>query len=77
MDRHGMGDVVKIMDRVCDQMASNGEEKPLDLNNVTLRISMDVTGIVGFNKDFHTTTNLHDAETEATIENLKAGGTSC
>ena len=72
-----MGDVVKIMDRVCVQMASNGEEQALDLNNVTLRISMDVTGIVGFNKDFQTTNNFHDAETDATIENLKAGQHPC
>ena len=73
MRRHGMGDVVKIMDRVCEQLSLLGGEEALDVNNVTLRISMDVTGIVGFNKDFKTTEDFHDIKTDATIENLKAG----
>ena len=73
MRRHGMADVVKIMNRVCEQLSLLGEEEALDVNNVTLRISMDVTGIVGFNKDFKTTEDFHDIKTDATIENLKAG----
>ena len=36
----------------------------LDMNNVTLRISLDVTGIVGFAKDFQTCRSFKDASTD-------------
>ena len=34
------------------------------MNNVTLRISLDVTGIVGFAKDFKTCSSFKDAGTD-------------
>ena len=62
-----------IMDRVCEQLNLVDTDEAVDVNNITLRISMDVTGIVGFAKDFRTTCSFHDEKTNATIENLKSG----
>ena len=50
-----------------------GPKADVDLNNVTMRMAMDVTGIVGFAKDFKTTEALDDPATDETFETLKAG----
>jgi hypothetical protein len=36
----------------------------VDMNNVTLRISLDVTGLVGFGKDFKTCASFSDSGTD-------------
>ncbi len=36
----------------------------VDMNNVTLRISLDVTGLVGFAKDFETCASFSDSGTD-------------
>ena len=43
----------------------------LDMNNVTLRISLDVTGLVGFAKDFQTCDTFMDAGTDELFEIIK------
>lgn len=62
--RRGFPDVIRILDRVVANMAGVPPGTELDMNNVTLRISLDVTGMVGFAKDFHTCSSFKDAGTD-------------
>ena len=53
-----------MLDKVIDNMAGMPPGAELDMNNVTLRISLDVTGIIGFAKDFRTCSSFKDAGTD-------------
>ena len=53
-----------MLDKVIGNMAGMAPGAELDMNNVTLRISLDVTGIVGFAKDFRTCASFKDAGTD-------------
>ena len=45
-------------------MAAMPPGAEVDMNNVTLRISLDVTGLVGFAKDFQTCASFSDSGTD-------------
>ena len=62
--RRGFPGVLRVLDKVIDNMAGMPPGAELDMNNVTLRISLDVTGIVGFAKDFRTCASFKDAGTD-------------
>ena len=65
--------MVEINDFVIQNLKDKGPAADVDLNNITMRMAMDVTGLVGFNKDFGTCKILDDEETDETFEILKAG----
>ena len=52
------------------QLGPNGD---FDINNLTMRYSMDVTGLVGFAKDFGTCRTFDDASTDELFDILRAG----
>ena len=56
--------MLKVLDKAVDNMMGMPPGAELDMNNVTLRISLDVTGIVGFAKDFRTCSSFKDAGTD-------------
>lgn len=62
--RNGFPDVIKILTKVINNMTRLPPGSELDMNNVTLRISLDVTGLVGFAKDFQTCDTFMDAGTD-------------
>lgn len=43
----------------------------LDMNNITLRIALDITGLVGFAKDFETCNTFKDADTDELFNIIK------
>lgn len=56
--------MISILDEVIANMASMPPGTELDMNNVTLRIALDVTGMVGFAKDFQTCASFKDTGTD-------------
>jgi hypothetical protein len=56
--------VVKILDQIVANILALPPEEELDVNNVTLRLALDITGLVGFAKDFGTTRSFSDAGTD-------------
>ena len=69
--RNGFPDVIKILTKVIDNMSKLPPGTELDMNNVTLRISLDVTGLVGFAKDFQTCDTFMDAGTDELFDIIK------
>ena len=56
--------MIKILTKVIGNLNKLPPGSELDMNNVTLRISLDVTGLVGFAKDFQTCDTFMDAGTD-------------
>lgn len=50
-----------------------GSHIDIDINNVTMRYAMDVTGLVGFAKDFGTCKTFNDASTDEIFDLLREG----
>lgn len=48
-----------------------GPEADIDINNVTMRFAMDVTGLVGFGKDYKTCRTFNDADTDDLFDILR------
>ncbi|CAL5223031.1 g5486 [Coccomyxa viridis] len=69
--KNGFPDVIKILTKVIANMSKLQPGTELDMNNVTLRISLDVTGLVGFAKDFQTCDTFMDAGTDELFEIIK------
>ena len=63
-----------MLDRALGNMAGMAPGAELDMNNVTLRISLDVTGIVGFAKDFRTCASFKDAGTDELFTIIQKSG---
>lgn len=59
--------------QIVDNIKRLGPEADLDMNNITMRYSMDVTGLVGFAKDFGTCRSFDDADTDELFDILRAG----
>lgn len=55
-------------------MHEAGPTMDVDMNNMFMRYAMDVTGLVGFAKDFKVTCTLSDSKTDSLFENLRTGG---
>ena len=64
--------MIKILTKVISNMNKLPPGSELDMNNVTLRISLDVTGVVGFAKDFQTCDTFMDVGTDELFEIIKA-----
>ena len=63
--------------QVVDHLKQLGPETAVDINNITMRYSMDVTGLVGFAKDFGTCRTFDDAKTDELFDILRAGAWPC
>ena len=70
--RNGFPDVIKILTKVIGNMNKLPPGSELDMNNVTLRISLDVTGLVGFAKDYQTCGTFMDVGTDELFDIIKA-----
>lgn len=70
--RKGFGHVV----RVNQQLISILEEKggaAVDMDNASLRVTLDVIGRVGFGKDFGATRDLSDGRANLAFDMMEAG----
>lgn len=56
--------MVKILDQIVANIMALPPGEEVDVNNVTLRLALDITGMVGFAKDFGTTRSFSDAGTD-------------
>lgn len=59
--------------QLVDNIARLGPTADMDINNITMRYAMDVTGLVGFAKDFATCRTFDDAETDELFDILRGG----
>ena len=66
--------MIAILDRVVANMAGMPPGTELDMNNVTLRIALDVTGMVGFAKDFQTCASFQDSGTDELFTIIQKSG---
>ena len=71
--RNGFPGVLQMAHQVVDHLKRLGPEAAVDINNITMRYSMDVTGLVGFAKDFGTCRTFDDAKTDELFDILRAG----
>ena len=76
--RNGFPGIVALADRVGRGLATNGADAPIDMNNVFMRYAMDITGVVGFAKDFAATSSVGagpcaDPGTDSLFECLRDG----
>lgn len=62
--RNGFPEVVRILDQVVGNLGALAPGEEVDVNNVTLRLALDITGLVGFAKDFGTTRSFSDSGTD-------------
>jgi hypothetical protein len=71
--RNGFPKILKLASQLVDNIKNRGPEADIDINNICMRFSMDVTGLVGFAKDFGTCRTFNDSKTDEVFEVLKAG----
>jgi fatty acid synthase len=69
----GFPGIVSIADRLAASLTAAGPCTDVDVNNMFMRYAMDITGVVGFAKDFGTTGALVDAETDSLFDTLRDG----
>jgi hypothetical protein len=72
--RNGFPNVVQILDQIVGNLQRVGSQEDVDVNNVTLRLAMDVTGLVGFAKDFGTTRTFSDTGTDELFTLIQRSG---
>jgi hypothetical protein len=65
-----------ISQRIADCLMAVGPRADVDMNNIFMRYAMDVTGLVGFGKDFRVTGSVDDHKTDELFEVLRTGA-SC
>jgi cytochrome P450 len=68
--RNGFPGIVALAERVGRGLAANGAASPIDVNNVFMRYAMDITGVVGFGKDFGATAALASASPDPATDSL-------
>lgn len=66
---HANNQLIKIL-------KARGPEAAIDMDNAASRVTLDVIGRVGFDKDFHATQNLNDAVTNRAFDLMTAGKNS-
>jgi hypothetical protein len=71
--RNGFPGILKKSMQVAESFKRLGPEADIDINNVMMRFTMDVTGLVGFAKDYQTCVNIYDAKTDDFFEVLRTG----
>lgn len=55
-----------------NNLAKLGPDTDMDMNNLTMRYTMDITGLVGFSKDFATCHSFDDAQTDELFDILRS-----
>lgn len=64
-DRNGFPSVQKVLDQVLGNMrATLAPGHEIDINNVALRLTLDINGLVGFATDFGTTRSFNDTDSD-------------
>lgn len=71
--RNGFPEVLKMALQLVENIKQLGPGTDFDVNNITMRYAMDVTGLVGFAKDFGTCRTFDDADTDELFDILRAG----
>ena len=71
--RHGFPQVLEMAQQLVRNLQAGGHCTDVDINNVTMRYAMDVTGLVGFAKDFGTCKAFNDAGTDEIFDLLREG----
>jgi hypothetical protein len=71
--RNGFPDIMAISQRMADCLMAAGPRADVDMNNIFMRYAMDVTGLVGFAKDFKVTGSMDDHKTDELFEVLRTG----
>jgi len=69
----GFPGIVALADRLAAALTAAGPTADVDVNNMYMRFAMDITGVVGFAKDFGTTASLADASTDSLFDVLRDG----
>lgn len=59
------------MSEIMEGFQKIGPAAAIDINNVTMRFAMDVTGLVGFGKDYKTCSTFDDAHTDGLFDILR------
>lgn len=70
--RKGFGHVVQV-NRQLINILKDKRGVPVDLDNATLRVTLDVIGRVGFGKDFGATRDLSDGRANLAFDMMAAG----
>lgn len=77
MCRRGFHYVVHANEQLISILRARGPQKPVDIDNAASRITLDVIGRVGFDKDFGATQSLDDSSINRAFDLMTAGGHLC
>lgn len=69
----GFPGIVSLADRLAACLTAAGPATDVDVNNMYMRFAMDITGVVGFAKDFGVTKSLTDTATDSLFDVLRDG----
>lgn len=70
--RNGFPDVYRTAMQLVEHVAKLPPGTAFDINNVTMRYAMDITGLVGFAKDFGSCKAFNDTDTDELFNILRA-----
>ena len=73
MRRRGFHHVVHANNQLIDILKARGPSAVVDMDNAASRITLDVIGRVGFDKDFHATQSLDDDTVNRAFDLMTAG----
>lgn len=65
--------MVHANNQLIDILKARGPDAVVDMDNAASRITLDVIGMVGFQKDFHATESLDDESTNRAFDLMTAG----
>jgi fatty acid synthase len=68
--RNGFPGIISLADRMGRGLAGAGPKDAVDMNNVFMRYAMDITGVVGFAKDFRATAAVPGAAADPATDSL-------
>lgn len=74
--RQGFGHVVRVNEQLISILEERGRSA-VDMDNASLRVTLDVIGLVGFGKDFGATRDLSDGRANLAFEMMEAGEVAC
>ena len=66
--------MVHANNQLIEILKARGPEAAVDIDNAASRITLDVIGRVGFDKDFHATETLDDTKINRALDLMTAGG---
>ena len=69
--RNAYPGVLQKVNEVTANFQALGPAADIDINNVAMRFALDVTGLVGFGKDYQTCKNFGDAATDDLFDVLR------